>query len=181
MSKIHFGAKDGNAVFTAHDTIRAKVSSEPSQAAEDLNNKIDWLVDKIDSQDPTRSEMLRACPLVKIMDGDTVVTTFDNPIYEHFEGLDINAVGGQVDRQKSDDKPSKQTNSSTKKAASKKSTTSKQSKPSSGKTSKKDQARDIFKRMSGERRKDVIDAMVSELGFSKAHASTYYQAIKKEQ
>lgn len=45
--------------------------------------------------------------------------------------------------------------------------------------SKMSKAVEIFTRLNGSPRKDVISAIQSELGMSKAGASTYYQNAKK--
>lgn len=182
MAKILFGT-DSDGSFKSYEIIRASIkSTDRDGAAVEIVEKIDDLMDRISQKDHVRAELIRACPAMQIVNGDEVVAALlDNPVYEH-GSVDIAAVDSV-----SEEKPQRRVRSAPKtgsisrkkaRSAVQKTVQKRKTKPAG---TKKDVARSIFKKMKNKQRKDVIQAMIDELGITKAHASTYYQSIKKEQ
>lgn len=171
MAHIHFGARNEANEFQSYDIVKAGLDlSTPDTLTEQLESKIDDLFERITKRDHVRGELLRACPYIQIVDKDgAVVTDDENPAYEHMS-INISALGertdvaGQYRQEKKNEDKRGNTNATV----------------STGKRSKKDQAREIYHANNNLARKDILDQMMTQLSISKAHASTYYQAIKNE-
>lgn len=182
MAKVLFGEFVEQNDFFTHENARMGITSTDHETAlEEVESKIDEVLDRISAYDHVRSEVIRVCPTIKVVVNDNVVATGENPAYEtNSVDLSLLRISTQSPADESEIEAAEQNPVAIDTEDSEPTTASAESKKPAKKTSKKDLARGIMQRMTGEQRKVIIAAMCDELGMTKAHASNYYQALKKE-